>query len=410
MTASAEGAVQLRVSRDEVERLVPEVGHAFYLLDLDRMRANHDTVLQAFRARYGETVLAYSVKTNSMPRVLKQIRQLGSKVEVVSELEYEIATRVGFSPAEILINGPLHEEAFLRQVLATGLSINLDGWYMLDTLHQLSTAHPAQRFKVGLRLSYPIPGAAWSRFGFEATATNMRRLAAWFGDHANCEVVGLHSHFPLAAKSAETFRARLAGLVEAKRSWFPDAALAYLDLGGGMDAEIDAQQLAEIADAVTCCLEEGFSSDPRPALIIEPGSAIIAAAMAFVCRVYDVKTIEGRRLALVNGSNHNINTMMWHQRFAVDVLRSPAAGCESAGTFDIVGNTCMERKDLICTGVPGPVAPGDYIVFDRVGAYSTALKPPFIHPCPAVVARQRGHYEVVKRRETADDILRTFLI
>jgi diaminopimelate decarboxylase len=53
----------------------------------------------------------------------------------------------------------------------------------------------------------------------------------------------------------------------------------------------------------------------------------------------------------------------------------------------------------------------DYIVFHNVGAYTIVLKPPFIAPAApilAVSAAGKGKFEVVRRRETFDDVFATY--
>jgi diaminopimelate decarboxylase len=412
MVAQAAGEVAIGVTLAELERLASELGDAFFLLDLDRVSAAHAALLGPFRRRYADTVLAYSVKTNYTPRILQRVRALGSLAEVVSETEYEIASRAGFQPAEMVVNGAVHRAAFLESVLLQEVRVNLDGWYMLEILERLSRAHPQRTFRVGLRLSYPVRSADTSRFGFEVSEPGMRRLAEWFAAHGNCELVGFHSHFCFAPYSLEAYRERIAGLVDAAATWFPRARLRYLDLGSGFRSTAEGPSFDAVAEAVAGVLEARFAGRDRPTLLVEPGTAIVGHAMAFVCRVCDVKTVDGRTVAVVDGSSHSINTMGWRTRMAVGVLRatSPAAGDDAAAGFDVVGNTAMERKDHLCTGVPGPVARGDYLVFDGVGSYSCAMKPPFIHPCPPVIAREGGRYELVKRRETADDFLRTYLV
>lgn len=412
MVAQAAGGVEISLTRAEVERLASEHGDAFYLLDLDRVTEAYAALLEPFRRRHPDSVIAYSVKTNYTPRILQRMLELGSLAEVVSEMEYEIARKAGFPPGRILVNGAVHREDFLESLLLEGIRINLDGWYMLGKLHQVSRAHPHQTFRVGLRLSYPVPDAEVSRFGFEADEPGMRRLGDWFREHENCELIGFHSHFCFAPNRMDAYRARIEGLVDAA-AWFPRARLRYLDLGSGYRRAGGGPSFAEIADAVTGVLADRFPAGGRPTLVIEPGTAIVGHAMAFVCRVYDVKTVEGRTLALVNGSSHSINTMGWRTRMPVAVVRSREApagnGNGAPASFDVVGNTAMERKDHICAGIPGPVSPGDYLIFDQVGSYSCSMKPPFIHPCPAVIAHEQGRYELVKRRETVDDFLRTYL-
>lgn len=416
MVAQASGEVEIGVTRAEVESLAGRFGDSFFLLDLDRVSEAHAALLEPFRRRYPDTVLAYSVKTNYTPRVLQRMRELGSLAEVVSEMEYEIALRAGFGPQEIVVNGAVHRPAFLADVLLRGGRINLDGWAMLETLHEVSRAHPDRTFDVGLRLSYSVPDADISRFGFESDEATLGRLAAWFREHPNCRPAGFHSHFCFAPNRVDAFRARIAGLVDASGR-FPEARLGYVDLGSGFRRGGEGPSFAEIAEAVIGVLAARFAPGQGPALIIEPGTAIVGHAMAFICRVYDVKQVAGRTVAVVNGSSHSINTMGWRTRMAVAVLRpqngdagAARPGSAPAGTFDAVGNTAMERKDHLCAGIPGPVAQGDFLVFDAVGSYSCGMKPPFIHPCPPVVARAGGRHELVKRRETVDDFLRTYVV
>jgi hypothetical protein len=73
-----------------------------------------------------------------------------------------------------------------------------------------------------------------------------------------------------------------------------------------------------------------------------------------------------------------------------------------------VGNTCIE-KDVLCHDVTGMIEAGDYVVFQYMGGYSNVLKQPFIHPCQPIWARQDGRLTLVKRQETAADILATYL-
>jgi hypothetical protein len=54
-------------------------------------------------------------------------------------------------------------------------------------------------------------------------------------------------------------------------------------------------------------------------------------------------------------------------------------------TFDIVGSSCME-SDCLYRGYQGELKPGDYVVFDNVGAYTNVLRPPFINPAPPILS------------------------
>ena len=70
-------------------------GAAFFLLDLDGFRTNYNEFLGAFRAIYPKSRIAYSYKTNYIPRLCREVDRLGGYAEVVSAMEYDLALRIG---------------------------------------------------------------------------------------------------------------------------------------------------------------------------------------------------------------------------------------------------------------------------------------------------------------------------
>ncbi len=61
-------------------------------------------------------------------------------------------------------------------------------------------------------------------------------------------------------------------------------------------------------------------------------------------------------------------------------------------------------------GYTWPLDVGSTVVFDNIGSYSNVLKPPFIRPDAAMVEfGGDGHLALLKRRETAEDIFRTYI-
>ncbi len=405
-------STDVRISLADIEEVMRDLDgrSTFFMLDLDRLHDDFKRFEAPFRRRLGDRfVLAYSVKTNYTPQVLRTVRELGSSAEVVSSMEYEMALRAGFRKDQIVVDGPSYDEEFLEMLLLESARINLDGWYMLSVLDRVSRAHPDRQFRVGLRLHLRLPGVAWSRFGFEADDEGLGRVAAWFEAHDNCQLVGLHSHFALAPASAASYRDRLRQMIAASKT-LSIGQLDYLDLGGGMRPPPTGPEYEELASVLAQVLEDAYGREPPPTLILEPGTAIVGASVALVTRVQDVKQVDGQVLALIGASNLCFNTMMWKRHLTIGHLRGRAARPEGAapGSFALVGNTSAERKDVVCAGLEGPIARGDFIVIDRIGAYSANFKPPFIHTCPPMIARTQDSYNIIKRPETVDDVLATY--
>lgn len=409
------------LSYEEIEAIAKHGATSFYLLDLDKLRDNVEQLRSAFVGEYANTQLAYSFKTNYLPAICHTLKDLGCWAEVVSEMEYDIATkRIGYEPGKIIINGPLHERGFIRRALLDGALLNLDAWYLLDQVAQVCLANPQRQFHIGVRLTYPIIEGGFSRFGIEASEENIQRLAKWQASVANCDVVGFHSHFSDSSRSLASFHSRIQGLLSVIERFFTDAKPQFINIGGGFFGDMptslahqfggDIPNFVDYAKQTAGAVRNKYPRESGPVLLMEPGTALVANTMVFICKVYEVKQIAEKTYALVNGSNHNVNHKWQGIALPIEIIRQTPLSNQDGKElcFDLVGNTCIE-KDILCTDLNGSIKQGDYVVFQYMGGYSNVLKQPFIHPCQPIYALQNHQLALVKRQETVEDILATYL-
>lgn len=388
---------------------------AFYFLDLDKLADNYRRLRLAFVNQYENSQLAYSFKTNYAPVIGQHLMRLGCWAEVVSAMEYHIATEVlRYSPQQVVVNGPLHEQDFIEKILLDGAHFNADAWYLLDMVGQVCQRYPKRGFQIGIRLTYPIAEGGFSRFGISSEMSSLQALLAWQASHPNCSIAGLHSHFSNSSRSLASFTDRIEGLLRASEVLFPNAPPQFINIGGGFFGEMPQSlssqyttppDFAAYAEQIGSMMRRKFTLKDEVSLLLEPGTALIANAMVFVCKVIETKQVDGKTLALVNGSKHNINHKWAGEALPVQLV---SQGQPSAGQqFDVVGNTCIE-KDVLRTAVSGAVAVGDYLLFQYMGGYTNVLKQPFIHPCQPIYCYQDHQLHIAKRQETIHDILATY--
>jgi len=403
-----------------------EGASAFYFLDLEKLKQNYHALNAAFKAEYPHCQVAYSFKTNYAPKLCQTLRQLGCWAEVVSAMEYDIArNRVGYPASQIIVNGPLHEPEFVERALLDGALFNIDAWYLLEHVKDLCARYPERHFRIGVRLRYAVDEGGFSRFGILSSESNLQRLAQWQQSVSNCDIVGFHSHFSNSSRSLVCFRSRILGLLNATQRFFGDQCPHFINIGGGFFGEMpseladqfsqpDRPTLPSFNDYARCVahpLNQSYAIADNVSLLLEPGTALVANAMVFVCKVYEVNNIDGKTVALVNGSNHNINHKWQGEALPLQLVKSQAstakACADQTSTFDIAANTCIE-KDILRVDVNGAINAGDYIIFQYMGAYTNVLKQPFIHPCQAIYAYENDELITVKRQETAKDILASY--
>lgn len=413
----------MKLTRALLANIAAEHGPSFYLLDSDRFRQNFSELTGAFRAHYERTVIAYSYKTNYVPRYGQLIEQLGGYAEVVSSMEMTLARKIGVPAHRIFFNGPYKEIDATASLLRAGGTVNIDHPGELEQIAQLADAHTGAPFKVGLRCNFDVGDGVLSRFGFDVESETFQDAIARIDAHLGLELSGLHCHF--ATRALKSWRNRTTGMLDVLDRHFRHrlGQLRQISLGGGlygpMPDELKAQfpthipSFAEYADVAAKPFADYFKTvpeDARPELLIEPGTALVADAMKYVCTVNGLKQVRGRDLVSLTGSAYNMNPNPSRKNVPIAIFHGPDTEQRTeVNDASLGGYTCIEG-DYLHKGYSGSLAPGDMIVFDDVGSYSVVMKPPFILPNVAIVEPDEtgNGYSLIKRRETFDDIFRTY--
>lgn len=415
----------MQLDRTLLDRIAAAHGPSFYLLDTHRFRENFTGLLGAFKAHYPDTAIAYSYKTNYIPRFCRIVDELGGFAEVVSSMEQKVALRAGIPAEKIYFNGPFKERPAIAEVLLGGGVVNADSLEEVDTIVQIALSHPEQTLRVGLRCNFDVGDGVLSRFGFDVEANDFRKARQRIEGTPNLRLVGLHCHF--ATRSLACWEGRTLGMLRLLDGFLADARapLQFVSLGGGMygnmPPELAAQfpvaipEFADYARVAAGPFARFFAERPHyraPTLIIEPGTALVADAMKFVAQVVSIKDVRGKTIASLAGSTYNVNPNPNRKNVPIEVFPPVGGGGgdrEPRLDVDFGGYTCIEG-DYLYRGYDGALEVGDFVTFDDVGSYSVVMKPPFILPNVAIIEvdEDADELRVIKRRERFDDLFATY--
>jgi diaminopimelate decarboxylase len=393
------------------------VGPTFYLADVERFVASCGRLLDAFRARYPRTSIAYSYKTNYLPAFIRAADSLGAWSEVVSAFEYDFAIGLGIPPERILVNGPIKGAEDLIRMIVDGARVHVDSPAEIETLLSLTDLGAGKgAIPIGLRchLGDNTPG---SRFGIDLGSDEGAAALQALDAAPQFRVAALHAHHS-ADRAAEVYRARAEALVGLHHDILGGRSLEYIDVGGGLASDMEPELVAQMpaappsfedyAEAVAGTFRAAYGSG-GPALILEPGIGLVSDAMVFVAKVELLKEIGGARYAVVDGSVFNIKPLRHGINLPLRVVSAPGnSGRE--GPWDVVGFTCMEKGvDLLHSGCTSSMAPGDFVVVRNIGAYSIVLNAPFIRGTPPILEVKDGRPgRVLRRASTATDLLESY--
>lgn len=401
----------MNINKTIISSLRAEYGDAFYLLDSDQFRKNFLELKEAFCKIYPNFNIAYSYKTNYTPKLCKIVNALGGYAEVVSEMELEIARRIGMEPERIIWNGPIKEPKVLEEFICSGGTVNIDSLEELKVVKDIAKRYSQTLLNVGIRCNYDVGDGVVSRFGFDVDSEDFKDAIVFVVSTPYVKLINFQCHF--ANRQVEYWPARAKGMVELidRLGIIPER----IDIGGGLFGKMadslkvqfasDIPAYTVYAEAAATVFADYFRfSDVWPELIIEPGSAIVGDCMKFVGTVKTVKDVRGKKIATVLGSQKNISMNGINPPLEVIAMGNEQREYEG---LDFVGFTCIEG-DVLYHDYNGKLAHDDIVVISNCGSYSLVMKPPFILPNFPVLDICGGKVEVIKRAETFDDIFHTF--
>lgn len=399
-----------------IKELSKEYGNAFYILDTQQFENNYIELKNAFASIYKKFNIAYSYKTNYTPTLCRIVDKRGGLAEVVSDMELELALRIGVKPSAIIWNGPYKDPKKMTQFLLMGGTVNIDSAYELEIIRSIAAMYPTKQINVGIRCNYAINDGIMSRFGIDTTSTEFVDALHIVNSLCNVHFTGLQCHF--ASRDLSTWRPRAEGILMLldKFNIVPES----IDLGGGIFGKMPdslKQQFNsriptynEYAGEVATLIYRHYkdlNDRERPLLIIEPGSALVGDCMSFVSKIINIKQIRGKAIATILGSVFNINPTLNKKNPPISVCHTGSKS-KHYDDIDFGGYTCIE-SDYIYRHFNGDVAQGDFVIFGNAGSYSIVLKPPFILPNFPIIDISNKCAKVIKRGECFDDLFHTFV-
>jgi diaminopimelate decarboxylase len=387
--------------------IVEEFGTPLVVTDLDVVRSQCRAMIQAFP--YAR--LLYSMKANYNPHVVKAITAEGFGIDAVSPYEVLLARRLGTAPEDIFYVENNMTDAEMREAVAGGVRLIIGS---LTRLERFCAEFPNRG--VGIRINGDVGGSQHakaftagpaSKFGIHYTqlADALRISQA-----ANVRIETLHQHIGSGWLDQEVYL-EAADILIRESARFPD--LRCLDFGGGFgvtyssdEHPIDLEYIgAKLGQRV-----EKTRSQRGSALEIalEPGRYLVAESAVLLARVNTRKLGSDGRLflGLDTGFNHIVRPALYgvyHEIINASIRRN------AEEYYDVCGNIC-ESTDFFARQLLLPeTKEGDVIAIMNVGAYGLAMASNYnVRPLPAEVVLDHGKSILSRRRQTLDDVLRSF--
>lgn len=319
-----------------------------------------------FQAGFGGLV-TYAVKANPASEVLENLVAAGLRAFDVASVAEMRAVRAACPEAVLHYNNPVRSRTEVAQAGQMGIaSASVDCSGELDKLAVLPRGT-----EIAVRLALPVKGAAYdfgAKFGAgpELAVTLLGQVAAMGFTPA----MTFHPGTQCSDPGAWAAYIRACADVAARAG----VRLKRLNVGGGFAAHRGgaAPDLEAVFARITAETRAAFGAD-APALICEPGRAMVAEACQLGARV---KSLRGDAVYLndgIYGALAEWRDIAAHDR--VRIVTPDGAARRGPPLARIVyGPTCDSIDRLPeALHLPADLAEEDHLIFAGMGAYGSAI-------------------------------------
>lgn len=412
---------------DQLNEISEKLGDSFYILQEQNYLKNITDLKSAFNKLYNKVIIGYSYKTNYIPRLCTIAKENGVYAEVVSEMELQLALKLGYDYNKIIFNGPYKKEKDLENTLLGNSIVNLDSYYELDSLEKIVKKHPNKKFKIGLRINMSLinddgtsaiqEGLNIGRFGFDTTNHEFSNVINKLNT-LGVTISALHGHTSTSDRSLKNFTTIVKTLCYVRKT-FNLKQIEYLNIGGGYFGPMPKGLLdrnTPTFDDYAATIINNLKNDEwfvknEPHVILEPGVSVVSNALSFVAKVIDIKKIREKNFILVEGGVYNVKPTMHKINLPFQMISKSETLKVDNAYYDVVGSTCME-KDVVLNHVEiNNPNQNDFIQIDNVGGYTIVKTPDFINFVPAIIAfNNDGSYRIIRHRQTIENLLSNYIL
>ena len=365
-------------------------------------------------------VIRFAQKANSNLAILDLVRQHGVVVDAVSAGEVHRARAAGFNVGggshDVVYTADIFDREALEMCVSQNIPVNCGSPDMISQLGKLAPGRG-----ITLRIN---PGFGHGHSKKTNTGGDTSKHGIWHTQLDECialakehglKVTGLHMHI-----GSGTDFEHLSQVCDAMKQ----TALAVGDsidtisAGGGLptpyrdtDSFIDIDRYFQLWDATRKELEASFGHSIS--LEIEPGRFLVAECGYLICEIRAIKKMGENLFYLVDAGFNNLARPILYGSYhpmsiafageSTDQTQQAIVGgplCESGDIFT------QEEGGFVCSRELPVANVGDFLVIECAGAYGFVMASNYnSKPFAAEVLIDAGNVHLVRKRQTADDIV-----
>jgi diaminopimelate decarboxylase len=381
-------------------------GTPLYVYDLEYMEAQYTALKKAFEGR--KSLIAFAMKANSNLSVIARFAALGAGADCVSFGEMKRALISGIPRYKIIFSGVgKRDDEILGALKEDILFINIESEAELMRVDAIAR-EIGKAARVSVRVNpaidakthpYISTGLKENKFGVSVEVA--KRLYIYAKNSPFLEPIAIHFHIGSQIIELDPIKQAARKVAELARSLIAlEIDLRFFDVGGGIGVTYKDEKTIDLMAYANTVSDAIKGLDMT--IVCEPGRFLTANGGVFLTRVLYEKYSEGRRFVVVDGAmNDLIRPALYGAYHRVEAIGR--TGDETL--CDVVGPVC-ESGDFFAKNIPlPPIERGDLLAVYTAGAYGFSMSSNFnTRRRAAEVAVKQGDYQLIRERETYEDI------
>jgi diaminopimelate decarboxylase len=419
----------------DIHKLVAQYGTPLYLIDEDTLHAKAKDLHKAYSKFKGQVKVAYSIKANFTPAVIKAFMKDGIAFDLTSLGELYFIKQCKVDPENVIYTSVTEELEEYIEVLQSGVRrIVVSSFNGMTNLAKAASkvgrgvipltmirVNPEVGVKAEVRASYRN-----SKFGVPlngGTIDSAAKMVKHLMRNDLLKFEGFHFHLGSQITDFSCYTHALdkmdAFMTKMKRE-NPAFQVNTFDIGGGTPIFYNdpVPTPAQMAENHISKLNHLAETHGTFTLMIESGRFLVAESSILVSRIVNTKEYNEHKIVIVDAGYHILlDAALLKQEYPQEVVPVlPHSVGKTTTTLATVKNTHLAGR-LCDTYDVFPLSKvsnlseseiGRYVSFYNVGAYSVVFNMPFhcqTKP-PIVMKDSDGKFRLVRKGTTYEQLFR----
>lgn len=419
------------VKPNDIGKLVAQYGTPLYLIDENTLHAKVKELHTAYAKFVGPLKIAYSIKANFNPAILRAFITDGITFDLTSIGELHFIKRCKAVPENIIYTSVTEEFEEYLEVLQSGVrKVVVSSFNGMTNLAKAASrigvklptiirVNPEVGVKAGVRASYRN-----GKFGVPfngGTIDSATKMVKHLMDNDLLRFEGFHFHlgsqiidfscFIHALDKMDSFMTKM-------KKEYPNFQVNTFDIGGGTPVFYDdpVPSPAQMAENLVYRLNQLANSHGVFQLLIESGRFLVAESSILVSKIVNMKEYNEHKIVIVDSGYHLLlDAALLKQGYPQEIVSLPKHEAKIASliptkNIHLAGRLC-DTYDIFPLSKSSNLNEADvgrYISFHNVGAYSLVFNMPFhcqIKP-PVIMKTAKGEFKLVRKGRSYEQLFK----